>query len=197
MNLKATAFPLHPLFIFAILIVISLTSYWLWSLGVNTTDENGLLEFGQDVFLILACAMSAYRYKGATTILYRFVYSGLMIFCFAILLREIDIDKIGVSPIWEVVETFARGLALVALLVYLFFMIKKFRGLREGIPDILTSPIFLLTLIGCLSYIGGWPFDKLIFLDSARDLAVAIEETLELNATLLFFFASCAKELKK
>lgn len=55
--------------------------------------------------------------------------------------------------------------------------------------------LYLLVTLGCLSYLAGWPFDKAIFKLSPA-LSTFIEETLELNACLLFLFACFAIKAK-
>ncbi|MES2823922.1 MAG: hypothetical protein V4732_09990 [Pseudomonadota bacterium] len=179
-----------PLFIGAVILSTTAFIYLMWSFNSNITRENAALESWQNIFLVLACLLYGYQYKNATDNMTKYARCGLMLFCFAILLREFDIHRIGTSSIWKVIEILIRGTALILFFVYLAVVRKKIYTAWKNAREIVTSPMVVLTLLGCVAYISGWYFDKMIF-DIPKNIAVLIEETLELNATLLFFLGAC------
>ncbi len=182
-----------PSFIGSVIVSISTIIYLIWSLNPGITLENAALECTQNIFLLLACVLYGYQYKNTTDNMMKYERGGLMLFCFAILLREFDIHRIGVSPIWKTIEILVRGATLVLFLAYLTMVRTKIRTAWKKAREIITSPMVVLTIIGCIAYLSGWYFDKLIF-NIPKNISVLIEETLELNATLLFFLAACTNE---
>lgn len=185
---------LKPLFIGAVIVATTVITYLMWSFNPAVTSENAAIESWQSIFLLLACLLYGYQYKNATNNMTRYARCGLMLFCFAVLLREFDIHRIGASSIWKTIEILVRGAALILFLIYLTVVRKKMRTAWSKSREILTSPMVILTILGCVAYILGWHFDKMIF-DIPKNTSVYIEEIIELNATLLFFLASCTSEL--
>ncbi|MES2674726.1 MAG: hypothetical protein V4660_10845 [Pseudomonadota bacterium] len=179
-----------PLFIGSIILSTTAFIYLMWSFNSNITQENAALESWQNIFLMLACVLYGYKYKNSLDNMTRYARCGLMLFCFAILLREFDIHRIGTSSIWKTIETLIRGTTLIAFVVYLAMIRKKILIAGRQAREIIALPMVALTLLGCVAYASGWYFDKMMF-DIPKNVAVFVEETLELDATLLFFLGAC------
>lgn len=179
----------NPFIMGASFIMIFTGVFWAWSIDPTITAENDLLEAGQAALLILACLAHGFHYGNSGKTLDRYLHFGLTLLCFGILLREFDIDKLGSSPVWASVETVVRAVAVITFLIYLILSLKKISFFCKNIDKIYTSPMILVTFLGCSIYMTGWLFDKMIF-SIAIDLSVLFEETLELSATLLLFVSS-------
>jgi hypothetical protein len=182
-----------PLFIGAVMLSTTAFTYLMWTFNSAITRENAALESWQNIFLVLACLLYGYQYKNATDNMSKYARAGLMLFCFAILLREFDIHRIGTSSIWKTIEILLRATTLILFLAYLAAVRKKIHTAWKKAREILTSPMVVLTILGCVAYISGWYFDKMVF-NIPKNVAVFIEETLELDATLLFFLGACTNE---
>lgn len=178
-----------------ILSLVSLASYRLWSQGVISTSESGLLEVGQNIFLLLACLLYSYHsYDDNADSLYRLLYRGLALFCLTLLLRELDIDRLGgvENGRWEMIELSVRGAALLGVIIYCGAWIRSPDIQPSRIKILLSRPTMSFIYWGAFCYLCTWPFDKSL-LAIPQSTAGWIEETLELNATILFFSAACIK----
>lgn len=174
-----------------------MAAYWLWTFTPRITAENDLLETAQYLFLLLACATHIFQSgKAPPKSVERHLRWNLALFCFALLLREFDIDRVGDAQIWHSIESLIRSLTLITLVIYWGWAwgwpAKKGRIHWCNISGIFATPTIVLTIIGCIFYAAGWPFDKLKF-SIAADFSGLIEETLELNACMLLFFAACMR----
>lgn len=174
-------------------IIVITGAFVTWIFDPKAVTENGLIETGQNAFLALACLSHGYHCRNTPDSLDKYLRFGLALFCCGILLREFDLDKIGSAAIWKPIETLIRASVAVIFLVYLALMLKRFELLRSNIGTILYCPMILLTLLSCFIYLSGWPFDKELF-PIPTSVSVLIEETLELNATVLLFLSSLNSE---
>lgn len=172
------------------LIAASLMSYSLWSGAIIDTAENGVLELAQNIFLLLACLLHSNHSWTKPSISHeRHWHSGLALLCFALLLREVDINRFGTSTTWGTIEIIVRGVTVFVGVIYAGLVFSRWRLAAKNIRLLATSPTTILTGLGCVAYLSSWPFDKMIFA-LPGDISEWIEETLELNATILLFAAS-------
>lgn len=181
------------LFVATGLAALNLVTYWLWSRQMISTSEDGFLEVGQNIFLLLACLLHSYHSRQEEKgNLYRAIRAGMALFCFVLLLRELDIDQLGSTGIWEDIEMIIRGVTLVGILIYAAHMMARVKLIRQHIHALLTSPMIILTILGCAIYSSSWPFDKMIFA-IPTELSIWAEETLELTATIVLLLAACRR----
>ena len=181
-----------------ILLLVSSISVYLWQYIPDIASENGLLEVSQDIFLSLAFVTAFLRYWSirCDQSLNNTVFLALTLCSLAFLLREVDIDKLGSSPLWSVAEKVLRGIAAVPLLGFIFSVLRKTKLLWRNLASILTAPVVILTILGGLLYISSWPFDKKMFAMD-KGLSQLCEEIIELNACLLFAFAAFSQGVKQ
>lgn len=188
---RLTHWTIHPAIISMTLLLITTVTYNLWRLDNVIPTENGLLESGQLVFLILACLLSSYHAKVQFNQFptERFLHIGLALFCFALILRECDIDQLGSSSNWKTLEIVLRSATLFAFIGFAGIIASKRSSLFLNFRILQQIPLIILALLGCVSYLASWPFDKELF-NLPEALSIFIEESFELNACVLFFFAS-------
>src|SRR5690606_18098345 len=78
---------------------------------------------------------------------------------------------------------------------FIVHMLQRTKILLRNFKRILLAPAVVISLLGCVFYICGWSFDKELFnIDTGQ--SVWIEETLELNACLLFLVAGFTNSIK-
>lgn len=183
---------------YVLLVTLALTSigsFMGWLLNKQIADESSLIELGQVIFLALASGSAAiHSAQSQRTSVEGYILFGLAIFCTALMLREVDIDKLGSAAGWKTLEQVLRATAGIIALSYLGFLLRKRSLLWASITDIGRMTSVRLALFGCVMYLASWPFDKMVF-DLSASMSVLIEETLELNACIIIFFASTASNL--
>ncbi|HSX83879.1 MAG TPA: hypothetical protein VLE50_00675 [Cellvibrio sp.] len=183
----------HPLWMFVALLLISGESYRLWSHGLISTTETGLLEVGQNIFLFLACLLHSYHSRNDNAEpLYRYLCVGLALLCLALLLRELDIDKMGDNNQWRNIELLVRSVTVTGIIIFCGKLLRHPAITWSSLRSLSTMPILTFSFWGVCCYLCGWPFDKLLFA-IPQGLSAWVEETLELNATILLFCAACTK----
>lgn len=183
-------------FIVGLLAISSTLSFELWQLIPQVTAENALLELTQGGFLLLAALLQSLRaFNTHDSGLKRDIRLGLALFAFALFLREVDINKLGSSDLWNALETILRVIALLMILGFALHISRRIKLITHNIGKILLSPTVMLTMLACVLYAGGWPFDRELF-DIDKGLSLWFEETFELNACLLFFCASLMGNIK-
>lgn len=184
-------------FIVGLLVISSTLSFEIWQLNPGITQENASLELTQGGLLLLAALIQCTRaFSQYDSSLQRDICLGLALFTFMLFLREVDIDQLGMSALWSTLENTLRILALIAVLFFVTHMIRRIKIIRGSLNKIFRAPIVNITIVGCLLYACGWPFDKEL-LNVDKGLSLWIEETFELNACLLFFCASLISNIKK
>lgn len=169
-----------------------LASIALWTVFPNIDDENHLLEWLQALFLALACTVHGVRaWQEPDRQSLRFLmHAGLSALLFGFLLRELDIDQFGTAPAWAQVEKALRVVELLILIRVLIFFAPRARKVFSLAPQIFSMRITILTAIGGLLMVAGWPFDKKVFHGMPDAYALLGEEVFELGAYLLLFLAS-------
>lgn len=184
-------------FIAGLLAISSALSFEIWQLNPWITQENAPLELTQGGLLLLAALIQCARaFSKHTSGLQRDICLGLALFTFMLFLREVDIDQLGTAGLWGTLETLLRVLALMVALFFVAHITRRIKMIRCSLNKIFRAPMVKITILGCLLYACGWPFDKEL-LNIDEGLSLWFEETFELNACLLFFCASLISNIKK
>lgn len=183
-------------FIVGLVAISSTLSFEAWLLNPAIIKENALLELAQVGLLMLASLLQGWRaFNTHDSSLKRDIHLGLALFTFALLLREMDINHLGNGVLWNALETIVRLIALFAILGFVLRMSRQINLVMDNLGQILLSPTILLSVVACVFYACGLPFDRELF-DMDKNLSKWFEETFELNACLLFFCASTAGNIK-
>jgi hypothetical protein len=183
-------------FIVGLLAISSSLSFEAWQLAPHVTAENALLELAQGGFLLLAAMFQGLRaFNSHDSGLKRDIRLGLALFAFALFLREVDINKLGDRATWGAVENILRASALLMMLGFIFHMSRRIKSFIANISKILLAPTVVLSVSACVLYACGWPFDRELF-NIDKGLSKWFEETLELNACLLFLCAGMVGNIK-
>lgn len=183
-------------FIVGLLAISSTLSFEAWQFNQSIVQENALLELAQGGFLLLAALVQGWRaFNKHDSGLESDVRLGLALFALALFLREVDIDKLGSSLVWDITEKVLRVIVLSVILGFTLHMLRRIKLVMRNAGKILLAPTVVFTLLACAFYACGWPFDRELF-NIDRDLSQWLEETLELNACLLFFCASLLGNIK-
>lgn len=166
----------------------ALAATLLWYQDITVTHENRVIENTQVFFLVLATALHALQTsrQPVTFRVTRIYHMVLGMLCLSIMVREIDIDRLGPQSGWEVAENLIR-LAGVAAWIWLSTHIWRTRlPLWRSKSDILRTATSLLTGLGVLLYMTSWFFDKSVvpLPDHSSQLW---EETLQMSATIFLF----------
>lgn len=164
----------------------------LWNVFPDIDNENHLLEWLQALFLALACGVHAVRaWQETDRQSLRFLmHAGLAVLLFAFLLRELDIDSFGAEPFWTYLEKVLRVIGLLMLLRTLIFIAPRAGKVLRHAGLIFSMRVTILTAIGGLLMVAGWPFDKKVIHGLSDAHALLGEEVCELGAYLLLFLAS-------
>jgi hypothetical protein len=174
-------------------VVVSLLCLLGIQLDARIADENHLLEWGQALFLLLACVTHGRRaWQAPRQSLSFVIHTGLALLMYAFLLRELEIDQFGDHALWVWIERFFRAIDLALWVVFFIFLAPRFRAVLSHTRSIVAMPVFALTVIGGLFLIAGWPFDKAVFHALSHLTNELVEETLELNGCLILFLGALA-----
>jgi len=164
----------------------------LWTIFPDIDNENHLLEWLQALFLALACGVHAVRawQESDRQTLSFLIHAGLAVLLFAFLLRELDIDSFGDAPFWTTLEKALRVFGMLMLLRTLIFIAPRAGKVFSNAGRIFSMRVTILTAIGGLLMVAGWPFDKKVIPGLPDAHALLGEEVCELGAYLLLFLAS-------
>lgn len=178
------------LIVIAVLVIVPITTYALWQNVPGLLLENHLIESAQAALLLFAASIHLFQSKRfAPGISIAFLYhQTLSIFCISLFVREVDIDRLGSHPAWSGIEMFLRASIVTLWLYHLVRLLKHLGPLLAQRHALLIRPGSLLVYGGILLYGASWFFDKEIFL--AGEPARFFEETIQLQATLLFFLGA-------
>ncbi len=168
--------------------------YLMWREDPMITQENHLLENGQVVFLALAAAFhlwQVFRLGDPSGQLYHKVLGTL---CLSVLIREVDIDRLGAGSGWEFLELGVRGLLVGVWLLLLYVLWRLRYRLWASRHHFVFTRNSYLTVCAIAFYVAGWFFDH-GFIPVAPDVNELCEELLELYGTL-FFFAGAWKPIE-
>ncbi len=160
----------------------------LWAEGLSITEENGLLENSQVFFLALAVCLSIRHVSYVENNTVRISHAVLGMLFLSIMIREVDINRLGSAAIWEKAELVIRLGAAVVWLCLGALVFRKWKTLWRTRFSILFSPTSFLTALGILFYMISWYFDKST--SPNQEWNRLWEELLQLNGTVFFFAAS-------
>lgn len=183
-------------FIVGLVAITSSLSFEAWLLNPAIIKKNALLELAQSMFLILAALLQAWRaFNTQESNLIREIHRGLALFIFALFLCEVNEEFISSSMLWNLLETTIQLITLLAIFGFAMHMSRVIKLVTGNLTQILLSPTILLSIIACVFYVCSFPFHRELFAMN-KNLAKWFEETLELNACLLFFCAGLAGNIK-
>jgi hypothetical protein len=158
----------------------------LWIDDKTIARENGLLENGQVTLLVVAGLLHfIQRSRIDSSSVARICHVVLGLLCLSIVIREVDIDKIGPAAAWKTAEFIIR---LCVVLVWCVVGAHVFRHLLElwrhrwGVLFSMTS---WLTAIGIVLYMAAWFFDKSVE-SLGPETRRLCEELLELSGGIFF-----------
>lgn len=182
-----------PVMLLTIIIIAlcSLAAVQLWQHDVTVTYENRIIENTQVLFLVLATALHALQAsrRPANAVDDRLCHHVLAMLCLSIMVREIDIDKLGPQAGWAIAENLIR-LGGGAVWIWL---LSRVYGRRQSIwhskASVLCTPASVLTGAGVLLYMASWFFDKSV-VPLPADRSQLWEETLQMSATVALFTAA-------
>jgi hypothetical protein len=196
---KASELPRHDSFPRAGLILLSpvlVSAFCAWgviALWINDKTiarENGPLENGQVTLLVVAGLLHfIQRFRIDSSSVVRICHVVLGMLCLSIVIREVDIDKIGPAAAWKTAESILR---LSVVLVWCVVGAHVFRHLLELWQhrwSVLFSMTSWLTGIGIVFYLVSWFFDKSVE-SMGPETRRLCEELLELIGGIFFCTAS-------
>lgn len=163
----------------------------MWQQDNAVTHENRAIENTQVFFLLLATALHALQ-TGRQPISFnvaRICHMVLGMLCLSILVREIDIDRLGPQPGWAIAENLIRLTGGAAWIWLLTHVCHYRQPLWRNRADILRTTTSLLTGIGVLLYMTSWFFDKSV-VPLPANLSQLWEETLQMSGTIFLFTAA-------
>jgi hypothetical protein len=185
----------NPIVLAAALLVTNLFALSLWTSGHLQVQENNFLELAQCVFLALICGVSSVRawHRAKTSLDLKFLlHAGLALLSYSFLLREVDVDQIGVAPAWGQLEQALRLFGAALWCGLLIFMALRIRALWSQRAIMLKMPMVVLAALSGVLLLAGWPFDKQVFSVLPSLTSEFIEEMLEVNGFMVLFFGSLA-----
>lgn len=181
MSLRKTLFPT------CIALVAGSLIYYLWRIDATITAENRLIENSQVALLGLASAFHFIRSSGVSiSPLAKICQRVLGLLFLSLIVREVDIDKLGDASVWRSVERIIRVIVVAAWLPLAASVFRNLRPLWNERAKILMSPCAWLTGAGVIFYMLSFFFDKSLvpILPSYSQLC---EQLLQLIATICCF----------
>ena len=199
MNFSSLRESLHSLSrsngaLIATIVLVSLGQIGLWLVFPDIDNENHLLEWLQALFLLLACVVHGQKawLEPDRDSLRFLIHAGLSALMFGFLLRELEIREMGEAYAWTVLEKTLRLLELLVLLRLLVFFAPRARVVFANVRAIFGMRVTLITVVGGLFMVAGWPFDKKVIHALPEVYSELLEEVFELDGYLLLFLAALA-----
>ena len=199
MNFSSLRESLHSLSrsngaLIATIVLVSLGQIGLWLVFPDIDNENHLLEWLQALFLLLACVVHRQKawLEPDRDSLRFLIHAGLSALMFGFLLRELEIREMGEAYAWTVLEKTLRLLELLVLLRLLVFFAPRARVVFANVRAIFGMRVTLITVVGGLFMVAGWPFDKKVIHALPEVYSELLEEVFELDGYLLLFLAALA-----
>ncbi|MFP4347933.1 MAG: hypothetical protein ACOC3W_00485 [Thermodesulfobacteriota bacterium] len=146
------------------------------------------MENAQVFFLALAVFLNIRHLSYVENNTIRISHAVLGMLFLSIMIREVDINRLGSAAIWERAELVIRLGAAVVWLYLGALVFRKWKTLWPARFPILFSPTSFLTAIGIVFYMISWYFDKSA--SPNQEWNRLWEELLQLNGTIFFFAAS-------
>lgn len=173
-----------------LLVLLPITAFTLWKFEHGVTEENHILESAQAVFLLFSCFIHSRNAIRARSLRVEpLLFIGLALFTLSLVLRELDIDKIGPSSGWDTLQFVLRSIVVAFWVIFGLYLLPRLKELWRAKMRLLVMPVITLTAFGCCFYFASWFFDKEVF-DLPKAPNKLIEQTLQLNACFVIFFAS-------
>jgi hypothetical protein len=172
--------------------VLANTLFWsvCYQLHWVTAVENGGMENAQALAIFLSSILfllSAMRRQFPERVL----FLALTLLCLSFLLRELDMEDLGLNPMvtWL---TSGIGRNLVVSLSWSFFLLFTFfyrDRLWKAFRAWAISPEGKVMILAGTFFVLAWPFDK-EFLPILSETSRFFEELLELNGCMLIWISS-------
>ena len=173
------------------LLVTPMATFLLWKTVAGVFEENHIVETAQAVLLFLAVLIhvrEALLQMGQPRTFVLF-HSTLALLCLSLFAREFDVDAIGTQNFWALVETVFRVFIVLLWISLGSILIAGRNELWQRRFILVLGKGSRFVYAGILLYGCSWFFDKEAFALTA-DTALYFEETLQLVATLCFFFGA-------
>jgi len=175
------------LFPACIALVASTITYFLWRLDSKITGENRLIENCQVSLLGLASLIHFIKSRGILdSPLAKICERVLGLLCLSLIVREVDINKLGDSSIWPGIERAIRVIVVAAWLPLAASVYRNLPLLWNDKARILMSSCAWLTGAGVIFYMLSFFFDKSLVPISASP-SLLCEQLLQLTATIFYF----------
>lgn len=164
---------------------LSMGSFLLWHRNPTVMREDQLIEWSQAGFLLLGAGVYGWLAFRTHRFEERALCWGAGLFLLSLSSREVDIDKLATPA----VEAGVRA-GIVLLWVAWAWSVRSLLptlprfGFRTAV-----SPLGLVTAAGCGLYMASWFFDKHPEYFGVKP-SLAMEETIQLNATFLLMCAA-------
>lgn len=174
-----------------LLLVAALLCTWGWWIDPQITEEGRLIENTKAGLLGLAAFYHVLRLAQLPErqTIDVDVRIALALLCVALMVREVDIDRIGTSLWWAQAEDLIRIVVGLAVLGWYGYLLTKFKLFWQMKGRLICTSVVLLSAIGCLWYVDARPFDKMLVIDDLL-LSALIEIILELFATITLCLAA-------
>jgi hypothetical protein len=179
----------RPLPLIGCLLAIVGLSYFFWLGDAGVTEENRLLENAQVAFLLFAALLHGSRWRRADGVVARDFYACLGLLCLSMVVREVDIDRLGEKAIFAPLEKGVRGLLVLGWLMVGGLLFRHRLTLWMSKRTLFFSSCSLVSLIGISAYGFSWFFDKEIF-PLVGPVQKLMEESIQLSGTFLFAAAA-------
>ena len=155
------------------------------------TDENGIVEASQSIFITLSMILFAYHALMVKEIAAKLASFGLSLLSLTFLLRELDVEKFDLpSFIIMIGSGTGRNLFLGSLWIILLVFTFKYKSIEKNkVVSFLFSTYGQFLMFSALMLLLGMMMDKNIF--SLQNLTTRFyEELLELLGYCYLFSAS-------
>jgi len=173
-----------------IALVASIIIYYLWRIDATITGENRLVENCQVSLLGLASLIHFIRSGGVLgSPLAKICHRVLGLLCVSLIVREVDIHRLGDSSIWTSIERAIRVVVVAAWLPLVAGVYRNLRPLWNDKAKIVMSPCAWLMGAGVIFYMLSFFFDKSIVPISSGPSQLC-EQLLQLTATICYFSAA-------
>lgn len=174
-----------------LMFTLSVAGWVAWSFIPQLAAEDHWLEWLQ-VVLLLSASVVHCRY-GKLSSGPGLVHAGLGILTLSFAFREMDIDKLGTAAAWAVAETVIRVANAMLLAWWGWAAWRRLPALLRALLGALRRPWPWLTVLAGVLYASSWPLDKEL-LPLPADVALFLEELLELQATTVLLLAALAMQ---
>ncbi len=173
------------------LVTAPIVTFLLWRNVPGVMDEGHIVEWAQAILLLLAAFIHGYRgrHLNRSERSIALYHITLALLCLTLFAREVDVDQLGPQGFWPAIEVIFRSVIVLLWVLHGIVLAFNRRHLWLDRARLLLDPGSRFVFAGILLYGVSWVFDKEIF-PIATETALYFEETLQLVATLCFFFGA-------